>query len=340
MRSVLVRVVGGLEWLAAEEVAAAGHRVVEVTKRQLIVEPSSGIVEQPPWVADDLFEVYGAAPDPGRARAGLADAVREAVQSAPADPAFAVSASFVGTRNFNRYDVEDLVGERLERLTGGRYHSRRYGVAPPDDRAEWRVVLDGKTMRVARRPYAVPLHRRPWREHTVLGSLHPPVGAAMARLAGLAPGHHVLDPFCGAGTLLLEAQRLEPRATYHGVDKNPAAIAAARVNTAQLQATRTPSITWQRGNARELTAAADRIITNPPWDHRLTIGDLTPYLRRWQRTLAPDGLLVAVLNPHQVAQLDRHWTIRAQHPISLAGQHPEIVVADCRIRRASFVAGV
>ncbi|HEY9336409.1 MAG TPA: hypothetical protein VIQ79_18370, partial [Kribbella sp.] len=155
MRSVLVRVVGGLEWLAAEEVAAAGHRVVEVTKRQLIVEPSSGIVEQPPWVADDLFEVYGAAPDPGRARAGLADAVREAVQSAPADPAFAVSASFVGTRNFNRYDVEDLVGERLERFTGGRYHSRRYGVAPPDDRAEWRVVLDGKTMRVARRPYAV-----------------------------------------------------------------------------------------------------------------------------------------------------------------------------------------
>jgi hypothetical protein len=39
-----------LEWLAAEEVSAAGHRVVEVSKRQLIVEASAAIMEPPPQV--------------------------------------------------------------------------------------------------------------------------------------------------------------------------------------------------------------------------------------------------------------------------------------------------
>ncbi|NUR94710.1 MAG: RNA methyltransferase, partial [Kribbellaceae bacterium] len=141
----------GLEWVLADEVTAAGHRVVEVSKRQVIVEPRrDGIVGEPPRVADDLFEVYGAVPDPGRSRAGLVGAVRAAVERAPVGRgAFAVSASFVGVRNFNRYDVEDAVGERIARLTGGRYHSRRHGAVPPHGRTEWRVVLDGKTVWIA-----------------------------------------------------------------------------------------------------------------------------------------------------------------------------------------------
>ncbi|TCC21764.1 methyltransferase domain-containing protein [Kribbella speibonae] len=257
MQLVLVRTVTGLEHLAAEELAVAGHRVVEVSKRQVIVEASPEVVERPPLVADDLFEVYGVAPDPGRTRAGLTAALSEAVRSAPiARGAFAVSASFQGPRNFGRYDVEDLVGERIARLTGGRYHSRRYGVAPPEERSDWRVVLDGKTLWVSRRPYAVPLHRRTWRRQTVRGSLHPPVAAAMARLAGLAPGHEVLDPFCGAGTLLLEARALEPRARYAGVDRDPAALEAARANGPE-------GVKWRRGDARRVDDPVDRILTNP-----------------------------------------------------------------------------
>ncbi|MFF0342390.1 methyltransferase domain-containing protein [Kribbella sp. NPDC004875] len=318
---VLVRTVSGLEWLAAEEVVAAGHRVVEMSKRQLIVEPTSEVlIEQPPRVADDLFEVHGLAPDPGRSKAGLVDAVRLALQAAPADRgAFAVSASFVGARTFNRFDVEDRVGERIARLTGGRYHSRRHGVAPPDERSEWRVVLDGKTLWIALRPYAVPLHRRTWRRRTVQGSLHPPVAAAMARLARLAPGYDVVDPFCGAGTLLLEAHALESRARYVGLDRDPAAIEAAQENGS--------TITWRRGDAAYLTTPADRIVTNPPWDRRVHIGDLRPYIRRWHRSLRPGGLLVAILAAHQVGQLARGWQVHARHEIAVAGQHPAIVVA-------------
>ncbi|MET9275751.1 methyltransferase domain-containing protein [Kribbella sp. NPDC003557] len=317
---VLVRVVAGLEWLAAEEVAAAGHRVVEVSKRQVVVEASPDLVDRPPRVADDLFVVCGAVPDPGRARSGLDGAVQAAVRSVPAERgAFAVSASFQGVRNFNRFDVEDLVGERIARLGGGRYHSRRHGQVPPDQRVEWRVVLDGKTLWVGMRPYDVPLHRRAWRQRTVPGSLHPPVAAAMARLADLTPGHAVLDPFCGAGTVLLEAQLLEPSARFFGVDRDPAAIHAARTNAAGRD------MTWTCKDSKHLRTPTDRIITNPPWNRRVHIGDLAPHLRTWRRTL--DGLLVAILMPDQADHLARGWRLHARHEIAVAGQHPVIVVA-------------
>ncbi|MGZ0152246.1 methyltransferase domain-containing protein [Kribbella sp. WER1] len=319
MRSALVRVVAGLEWLVAEEVTAAGCRVVEVSKRQVVVD---GLVE-PPRVADDVFEVYGVAPDPGRAKAGVAAAVRTAVGSVPGDRgAFAVSASFVGERNFTRYDVEDLVGERLRRLTGGRYHSRRDGAVPPEERAEWRVVLDGQTLWVARRPYAVPVHRRPWRRHTVPGSLHPPVAAAMAQLAGLAPGHRVLDPFCGAGTVLLEAHLLEPAADYVGVDHHPAAIAAAQANARQLVGT---SISWRVGDARRVGGAFDRIVSNPPWGVRVDAVNVSAGMRRWRKVLRPGGVVVALLLGEQ---MPRGWRVLGRYELAVAGKHPVIVVLD------------
>jgi 23S rRNA G2445 N2-methylase RlmL len=355
MHLVLVRTVTGLEWLAAEELAVAGHRVVEVGKRQVVVEPASRAVSSP-RLADDWFVVYAAVADPGHTKAALTGAAQalgraldtaldSALDSAPGDRrAFAVTASFVGVRNYNRFDIEDLVGARIAELTGGQYHSRRYGVVPPAERAEWRVVLDGKTLWVGLRPYAVPLHRRAWRTRTVRGSLHPPVAAAMARLAGIAPGHTVLDPFCGAGTLLLEAHAVEPQATYVGSDRDPAALAAARENAAGARRTgdaarvrrtgdaagvrRTgdTAITWRRADAARLSTTADRIITNPPWDVRLSIGDLTPYIRQWRQAL--DGLLVVILNPQQAAQLTRGWRVHARYDLAVAGQHPRIFVAE------------
>lgn len=316
MPSVLVRTVSGLEALTAAEITAAGHRVLDITKRQLVVE-GTALVATPPRLADDLFIIHGQVPDPGPYKHALvtATAALTAATAAPyADRSssvlgeqheFAVTASFVGRRNFTRFDIEDLVGQALV----GRYHSRRHGV-PPTDRIEWRVVLDGKTMWLGRRPYDVPLHRRPWRQRTVVGSLHPPVAAAMARLAHLAPGHRVLDPYCGAGTLLIEAGLLEPRAQYTGFDRDPDAVAAARANSPALRLSR-PAGTY------------DRIITNPPWGVRLPTGRLPLELL----PLRPGGRLVAILQPEQVAELSRTWRILEVHDVSVAGRHPRIVVA-------------
>jgi 23S rRNA G2445 N2-methylase RlmL len=235
---------------------------------------------------------------------------------------FAVSASFLGRRKFSRFDVEDLVGAQI---TGGIYHSRRTGAVPPAERVDWRVVLDGQTLWVAVRPFAVPLHRRVWRRQTVVGSLHPPVAAAMAGLAGITAGHRVLDPFCGAGTLLLEAHAIESGASYLGIDRQPAALAAARANTAG----RAP-ITWRAGDAAGLSGPVDRILTNPPWDVRVRLGDFAPYLREWRRVLRPGGRVVTILNQEQAARMsaDAAWRVLETYDVAVAGQHPRIVVAE------------
>lgn len=323
---VLVRTVTGLEQLAAEELAAASHRVIDLSKRQLIVEPAAAtIITKPPCLADDLFVVQAAVPDPGRTKQDLVAAVTEACAELAHDAGdFAVTASSLGRRNYNRFDIEDLVGGFIQELSGARYHSRRTGEAPPLERTDWRVILDGKTLWIGVRPFDVPLHRRVWRRQTVTGSLHPPVAAAMARLARITPGHRVLDPFCGAGTLLLEAQAIEPAATYVGIDREAIAVAAARMNSL-----RDSSIVWRTGDAARLNGPVDRVLTNPPWDVRLGIGSFTPYLTRWREILAPDGLVVAILNHQQAAGMigDAAWRVIDVYDVAVAGQHPRIVVA-------------
>ncbi|NUS00689.1 MAG: methyltransferase domain-containing protein, partial [Kribbellaceae bacterium] len=262
----------------------------------------------------------------------------------------------------------DALGERIARLTGGRYHSRRHGAVPPHGRTEWRVVLDGKTLWIAIRPYAVPLHRRPWRQHTVPGSLHPPVAAAMARMSDLAPDHQVLDPFCGAGTLLLEAHHLEPHARYLGVDRDPAATAAARANSSAAAGTthrrgdgsgnerrdalggakhhreehgaerragvrgarhsEGAGVVWRCGDARWVEGAFDRVLSNPPWGVRVADADFPAVVRRWRDVLRPGGLLAAILMPEQAERIGRGWRVRARYDVAVAGRHPVILVAE------------
>ncbi|WGP06215.1 methyltransferase [Bacillus subtilis] len=335
---ILVRTVTGLEPLAAAEMAEAGHRVIDISTRQLIIEPTAvSIITAPPRLADDLFLIAADVPDPGRTKADLATLVG-ALQRTLAVPlahdpgeTISVSASFLGRRTYSRFDIEDLAGRVIAEHTGGCYHSRRDGTRPPRQRADWRVVLDGTRTRIAMRPFDAPLHRRDWRARTVTGSLHPPVAAALARLARIEPGHRVVDPLCGAGTILLEAQGLEPDTDYLGIDHDPTAIAAAEANTASRRA----EITWHRGDARDLLDSGtrvDRIVTNPPWDVRVRIDGFRSHLCLWRRALNPDGLLVAIVNQEQAQLLrgEARWHIIAIHEIAVAGQHPRIVLAEPR----------
>jgi len=53
-----------------------------------------------------------------------------------------------------------------------------------------------------------PLHRRGYRLALARAPLRPTLAAAMLHGAGWRPGEPLLDPFCGSGTLLIEAARL------------------------------------------------------------------------------------------------------------------------------------
>ncbi|MEV0201349.1 methyltransferase domain-containing protein [Nonomuraea sp. NPDC050691] len=246
-----------------------------------------------------------------------------------------VSATFVGRRSYSRFDVEDAVGAGLSRALGVPYHSRAGGVAPPPGAVPWRVTIEDDQAVIAVRLGDRPLHRRPYKEDSIPGTLHPPLAAAMVALTGLAdPGrdHHgrgagqvVLDPCCGAGTTLAEAGLLLPRARLVGVDHSPASVRAAAANARRAGVALTPVV----GDAGRLplpSGSVDRVLVNPPWGRQVAAAGLLArdgglLWREVRRVLAPGGLVVAL-----TGDVPDGFRVERAIEVSLSGRHPVLTV--------------
>ncbi|MGW4470916.1 TRM11 family SAM-dependent methyltransferase [Nonomuraea sp. NPDC004354] len=262
--------------------------------------------------------------------------VRPEAKALPEVAGLEVSASFLGRRTFTRYDIEDAVGAELAARLGVPYHSRRQG-PPPPCALSWRVSVEGDEAVIGLRIAGRPLHRRPYKIGTVPGTLHPPVAAAMVRLAGLERARTVLDPCCGAGTTLIEARAAAPSARYLGADLSPAAVRVAAGNAA---AGAGAGIGWLAADAGRIPLPAgsvDVALVNPPWECQVAAGGLLAagHDRFWselRRVLKRPGRVVALL-PELVRppgfQVDR--AIR----VSLMGRHPVIAVLSPPARRGS-----
>lgn len=121
----------------------------------------------------------------------------------PADRAFAVRAKRYGEHRFTSMDVADRVGQAVI----DRIRSRRGDRLPVDlDEPEVivRVMLRGERLTVSLDTTGRSLHRRGYRRNRHPAPLNPTVAHALLRLAGWS-GEALLDPFCGAGTIPIEA---------------------------------------------------------------------------------------------------------------------------------------
>ena len=316
---LFARTIHGLEHVAAQELRERDCTVLAVSPRQLVLRGPVSLLDHPPGTVDDLFPLVLTAPDPGPTKpdlVGLSRLLAHTPLDAPAAPVVSVSASTAGRRTYGRHDVEDAVGAVLAARLGAVYVSRRDGRVPPPGAVDWRVTIDASGVHIGLRGSRPPLHRRSWKVASVPGTLHPPVAAAMVRLAGVRPGDVVVDPCCGAGTLLVEAP-------VPGVGSDLAGVAAARVNAHHRR-----DIAWLTADARRLPypdGSVDHIVTNPPWNRQVTAnGNVTEFLREWRRVLRPGGRLTC-LAPWP--SLPGFRTL-ARYPISLFGQHPVITVCE------------
>jgi len=345
--TLFARCLHGLEWVVAAELRARlGAHVVATSHREVHFRlPGALAAALGLRTADDLFLPVASVSGLDHTRASLerlGDAagtldVRDAIERVRAlrggagPPTLDVTASFLGRRNYNRYDVEDAVGHPIARRLGAAYLSRRAGRV--DASVSWRVHLVDDRALVGLRLATRPLHRRAYKERSRVGTLHPPLAAALALLTGLRPGHLLLDPFCGAGTMPIEATALQPDLVGVGADVAEPAVRAARANARAARAP--PRFLVADAGALPLAGrVVDRVASNPPWRRQVAVeGAVARDERRAWRELARVAgpaarmvLLVDDVETHERLVHDAGLASRVLGQVSLFGRHPTVVL--------------
>jgi precorrin-6B methylase 2 len=295
--------------------------------------------------ADDVFLEVGELVDLDHTRQSLerveveapgllwASAKEQLEQLRPAASwrAFTVVASFLGKRNYSRFEFEDRLAARLSTALGLPY-------APSHSLSELTRILTlrahavGEGCVVGLRIFDSPLHRRAYKQVSHAGTLHPPLAAGMSMIAGIDRGMFVADPFCGAGTLPIEAWLLEPTSNVFASDLDEARVGEASQN-ARAAGAKIEVIRSDAGAglpAREM----HRVITNPPWGVAVAArgslegdGALCDGLTR---LLRPAGRLVVLVDEMEdtlLGAFDRAG-LRPQlrMRVSLFGRQPSVLV--------------
>jgi tRNA (guanine6-N2)-methyltransferase len=171
----------------------------------------------------------------------------------------------------------------------------------------------------------------------VPASLRPTLASAMIRLAKIQPGNTVVDPMCGAGTILAEgiswSRKLNiPDLTFLGGDLDRSAVRKAAMNLSRLGA---PAIKeWNAIHLPLEKESVDRIVSNPPFGKQLSkpadVGRLyAKMLVEYDRILKADGLVVLLVSEFGLlkeATKPIGWKLQRQLRVRVLGQPAVISV--------------
>jgi tRNA (guanine6-N2)-methyltransferase len=245
--------------------------------------------------------------------------IRQARVVSP-QPSFSVTANFVGRRNYSMDEIEAAVAEGV----GERYRWRY--VDEDQSELNLRVFIEHDTAYVGLRLGQTSLHRRAYKQAHLPGSTKPPVAAAMLRVAELSPGMRLLDPACGAGTILIEGALAGAHAL--GGDIDPEALAAARKNI-ELSGGQVKLLRWDAVRLPLGDGTVDRVVANLPWGRQVQVDEsLARFYRQTcaecQRVLAPGGQIVLLTSLPDLVQLEG-MNRKEAIEISLFGQNPLIL---------------
>lgn len=285
---LIARCVHGVEWVVAAQVEAALPEASGITMTRR--EVAFTLPQLEPRVlglrcADDAFLRVGEVPRVGLTKADLpalaaavahldwhraVDLIGALREAAPSS--FDCVVSIEGKRNYNRFAGEDAIGRALGGVLGLRFVSRSAAGQVAAERPDLtvRVFLRGSTATAALRLGPRPLHRRAYKLATGPGTLHPPLAAALVALAG-SDGMTVHDPFCGDGTLAIEAALAWPTSRVTAGDIDPERVANTRANAERAGVAVDASVADASDLGTE-HAAVDLLLTNPPWDLAVTSG--------------------------------------------------------------------
>lgn len=236
-------------------------------------------------------------------------------------PSFSVTVNFVGRRNYTWKEIKQAVAEGV---------CSQYSWSHREDSESdlnIRVFIDHETTYVGLRLSRNPLHRRAYKRAHLGGSLKPSVAAALLHLADISTSSVLLDPFCGAGTILVEGVLAGSQA--FGGDLDPQALTATRENV-RLAGEGVGTCLWDARHLPLADHSMERVVTNLPWGQQVKVDQgLEGFYRQvcteMGRVLAADGRIVLLTNEPQWVVFPG-LEIQMQFEISLFGKTPVVMI--------------
>lgn len=174
-------------------------------------------------------------------------------------------------------------------------------------------------------------HRTYKHEHQP-ASLRPTVAAAMVHLAAARGGQILLDPMCGAGTILAEQLARDSRVLVMGGDIERSAV---RMTASNLTKLGEPLLVWWDARHLPLEAGSvDHVVSNPPFGKQMSspaqIGPLYRALvREFDRVLRPGGQAVLLVSDAEAlvsAAAPLGWKAKKRTRVLVLGQMAQLSV--------------
>jgi 23S rRNA G2445 N2-methylase RlmL len=192
---------------------------------------------------------------------------------------------------YRRKDLQQSIERALEKSTRGRWRA----VEEDADLEIWANLI-GLDLICALRLSDASMRHRHYKEAHIEASLRPSVAAAMVWLTAPEDDDVLLDPMCGAGTLLIERGLIARHRLLLGADREVAALDAAATNIGPRHKPRQ----LFRADARRLPfrpESVTKIATNLPFGKRVGThrGNVTLYrdaIREMNRVLVAGGRMV------------------------------------------------
>ncbi len=312
----------GLEEVAGEEIVAELGGDIKKTGSSVVVfrvdEIDASLLKL--RTVEDVF-VYAWGTDQLSYRSNDLDSIRKWTAKGPdwnrllqihhairpkpkGKPTIRLVVQMSGEHGYRRVDARKALAEGL---AGKLPSSWRY--AEENASIEVWLTIHGAMAVCGIRLSDATMRHRTYKVEHIPASLRPTVAACMVRLADLKPGNTLLDPFCGAGTLLAESMLLVQGRRLHdgspwklhvlGGDLDPHHLRFTQSNLfhigeAELKA-------WDARRLPLPDACVDRVITNPPFGKQIsTPEEIVPLYREMvreiDRVLKPGGKAVILVS--------------------------------------------